>query len=167
MKCYNEMLGKWHNYNIEFDNEYKGDLVNKHIISFITNRLKNIKLWKIEHTIKITSYNSINITTEENLHGYAVIGLANHNKEHGDKSIKNFNYMLTEPRNIEIFFKEGEIKKPDWEWEDQNAETRMDKIRDEHKPVEREDSNLFKSMTDKFTEKMEDINGPEAYDLYY
>tara|TARA_Y100001973_G_scaffold105242_1_gene177688 strand:- start:312 stop:746 length:435 start_codon:yes stop_codon:yes gene_type:complete len=114
-------MNKWYNYNIEFDNEYKGDLVNKHIISFITNRLKNINLSKIEHTIKITSYNSINITTEENLHGYAVIGLANHNKEHGDKSIKNFNYLLVEPRNIDIFFKEGEMKKPDWE-NDHNEE---------------------------------------------
>ena len=52
---------------------------------------------------------------------------------------------------------------------DENAETLEDKLRDEHRPIpeEREDSNLFKSMTDKFTEKMEDINGPEAYDSYY
>jgi hypothetical protein len=93
----------------------------------------------------------------------ACVSIADHSNE---EEIPLKNKDLTELDNA--FSIRETIYEIPW-WEDENAETLEDKLRDEHTPIpeEKEDSNLFKSMTDKFTEKMEDINGPEAYDSYY
>tara|TARA_R110002074_G_scaffold208515_1_gene377243 strand:+ start:122 stop:352 length:231 start_codon:yes stop_codon:yes gene_type:complete len=50
--------------------------------------------------------NELMIETETNQQGYAWIGLAQHNIENGCKAVKEYNYMLIEPRRLIIYFKQ-------------------------------------------------------------
>ena len=84
----------------------------------------------------------------------ACVSIADHSNE---EEIPLKNKDLTELDNA--FSIRETIYEIPW-WEDENAETLEDKLRDEHRPIpeEREDKSLFKSISDAHIEGMKDLN---------
>ena len=57
-------------------------------------------------SIILFKQNVLKVETEHTYEGYAWIGAAVHNTEHGCKGVDYYNYMLVEPRCLFIYFNE-------------------------------------------------------------
>ena len=55
-------------------------------------------------SVELISSNVIKVITEKTYEGYAWIGASEHNKVNGCQGVIDYNYMLIEARELEIYF---------------------------------------------------------------
>jgi hypothetical protein len=80
---------------IKYDNDY---------INQFMDRTKSFP----KESIELIEPNIIKVTTDKMYEGYAWIGAAQHNKDHGCKGVDKYNYCLIDSTELYIYFKETE-----------------------------------------------------------